>query len=677
MKVLSSKFSKGFALPTVIITSVVMMIVLLVGLTSLSSISTTLNNQRYGQLAREAARAGVLLAQQCIDLGIVGWSDASPLRPGRDCNGGTQGTAAANYVVYDTTLNQRTTFTVGTPVSLATGGYLIQATGTYETKRSGTTTTTKSVGTNVSIKYTVDATTTASVSSSGHGQVCALLKVPPSTAIEAYCWGQNEDGRAGIGIRNSGSGVCDNPPISITYVAKPKDGSTTECEPTYRKVKDDTASADNTITLENGATASRTRAFRNYETDVASGSGFACALSTNGTISTNRVYCWGNDYQGRLGQGQKVKPGVANSPGCPVSPDDSTVAECHTPVAVKFSTWENDLYYPVDVAAGIDFACVLAKQDYSDSAGRVYCWGHNNKGQLGRGTGFAGAYSADPAAVINYTDNPGSMLSVRSLFVGVGKSACAVSGTYVARCWGENNYGQIGNNSLGTNALYPQSVIDQNNDQLFASKIALSGTIFGGSGDSGHACAITKSMPSVADGQIYCWGKNDFGELGTGAPGTAGAQRARPMTTIYPTAGGTTTYTATDIAAAHMTSCAQITVPTPTKLYCWGKGDTLGVGSMPASCTGADPYNTYLNMQCSVGTYSGEAVRGKPAPINWSGADPISVVGGGQRFCMIEGWNNWCWGANNVGQIGNGKTVQRLLPTRSQFLDIQGEEVFF
>ncbi len=124
--------TRGFALPTVLITSVAMMIILLASLSALSSISQALNNQYYQQLAQEASESGVARANDCLGKNgyIAQWSSGSPLYPNTTCSGGSPCTNSAScYVVYTPTV--RTTFTVSVPSAQASS-QTVSVTGTVQ-----------------------------------------------------------------------------------------------------------------------------------------------------------------------------------------------------------------------------------------------------------------------------------------------------------------------------------------------------------------------------------------------------------------------------------------------------------------------------------------------------------------------------------------------------------------
>lgn len=120
---------KAFALPTVLIGSVVMIIVMLAAITATVSVSNAINAQYYNKLSLEAGESGTAMAVSCIkQRGSVAWT--SPLRPGTDCNGvGTSG-----YVLNTSTI--RTSFSVAVPSIAADGTVQLAITSKTEQLRS-------------------------------------------------------------------------------------------------------------------------------------------------------------------------------------------------------------------------------------------------------------------------------------------------------------------------------------------------------------------------------------------------------------------------------------------------------------------------------------------------------------------------------------------------------------
>jgi alpha-tubulin suppressor-like RCC1 family protein/Tfp pilus assembly protein PilV len=127
--------SKGFALPTVLIASVVMLIVLLSAIGASASIRSAMGSQYYNQLSREAAESGLVLATDCLKSNtyIPQWSTASPLRPNTSCAGGAACTDNANCFV-GMNENVRTTFEVGSPINQSVS-QLVTVTGKVELLR--------------------------------------------------------------------------------------------------------------------------------------------------------------------------------------------------------------------------------------------------------------------------------------------------------------------------------------------------------------------------------------------------------------------------------------------------------------------------------------------------------------------------------------------------------------
>lgn len=114
-------FMRGFALPTILIASVVMLIVLVVSVTSTTTVRTALKAQYYEQLAQVAGEAGIAYAEACLNAnnGVPQWTDAAPLKPNTDCSGvelvacpTTSTNALCSVTLND---NVRSSFSIGLP----------------------------------------------------------------------------------------------------------------------------------------------------------------------------------------------------------------------------------------------------------------------------------------------------------------------------------------------------------------------------------------------------------------------------------------------------------------------------------------------------------------------------------------------------------------------------------
>lgn len=179
--------------------------------------------------------------------------------------------------------------------------------------------------------------------------------------------------------------------------------------------------------------------------------GQTCAL-----MATGSIVCWGNNGSGQLG--------------------DGTTTNRSTPTTV---TARGPGYQAV--SAGDEHVCALT------SEGEVQCWGENLYGQLGNG-------STDDQAIPSPVPGLGS--GVRALSAG-GLHSCVVTGTSAALCWGDNEYGQLGDGTTGT--------------RLTAVPVTglTSGVRLVHAGE-GSTCALTGT------GVEQCWGDNEHGQLGNG-----------------------------------------------------------------------------------------------------------------------------------------------------------------
>lgn len=128
---------KGFALPSILIASVVMLGVLFTALSAIAATRAALEDQYYNQIAREAAESGLAMAEACLKASayVPQWTAAAPLRPNTNCSGVTQ-TGGGYSANISSSLTSRVTFRVEAATT-ATGGsvQLIAAVGTVELVR--------------------------------------------------------------------------------------------------------------------------------------------------------------------------------------------------------------------------------------------------------------------------------------------------------------------------------------------------------------------------------------------------------------------------------------------------------------------------------------------------------------------------------------------------------------
>ena len=191
--------------------------------------------------------------------------------------------------------------------------------------------------------------------------------------------------------------------------------------------------------------------------DVSLGLHHVCA------IATGRVYCWGQNFYGQLGNGDY---------GGPQNPRSQ-----YAPVQVQFGYAQP----AKSITASINHTCMIDAND------EVWCWGDNDRGQLG----------------VSNTDYPESRIPIRVQEINHvthvatgGFHTCVLKSDKTVYCWGQNIYGQLGNNDPDIEySSSPKKVEGLDQD------------IKGLATGLNHTCTVT-------DKYVNCWGYNQNGELG-------------------------------------------------------------------------------------------------------------------------------------------------------------------
>jgi alpha-tubulin suppressor-like RCC1 family protein len=268
-------------------------------------------------------------------------------------------------------------------------------------------------------------------------------------------------------------------------------------------------------------------------TRVAAGGDHTCAILQSGALR-----CWGRNTFGQLGRGNTANIG-----------DNETV----------FSAGNVDLGAGVtvsDLALGDSHTCALL------TTGAVRCWGLNNTGQLGYGN----ATNLGTTGSINNLTNVSLTGAVRKLVAG-SNHTCALTFAGTLRCWGSNQFGQLGQ-SIGNNGNWG----DQANElpSTLPSDINTGAQVTDVAAGSNHTCAQS------SDGKLKCWGLGSSGQLGYG---DNNSQAAPPSAGVN--LDGVSAYR---IAAGVSHTCA---LRSNGSARCWGAGadGRLGRGSTTNSST--------------------------------------------------------------------------------------------
>jgi alpha-tubulin suppressor-like RCC1 family protein len=288
----------------------------------------------------------------------------------------------------------------------------------------------------------------------------------------------------------------------------------------------------------------------------------AGGIFTCGLASAGAAYCWGDNSAGELGDGT-------------IGGNEST---------------------PVAVAGGLTFASVTTGEEHSCGLnGVVYCWGWNGYGQLGDGT------TTNRLTPVENSTPPAS-----STVAAGGVHTCALLLGGSAICWGYNQEGQLGDGTT-TNQLTGTTV---GGGMPFAS--IATGAV--------HTCGLLLTPAGVP----YCWGSNNWGQLGDATT----TNRLSPVAV----AGG---LMFASVTAGRAHSCGL----TPAgAAYCWGNNQYGALGD-----------GTTTNQLTPV------AVAG--------GLTFVSVTAGSDYGCgLTSAGAAYCWGNNQYGELGDGTTTNRVTP---------------
>lgn len=396
---------------------------------------------------------------------------------------------------------------------------------------------------------------------------------------------------------------------------------------------------------------------------VSAGGKHAIALKNDGSLWT-----WGYNYFGQLGNGT-VSGWSAASP---------------TPTKVGNDTnWTS-------ISAGTNHNLALK------SNGTLWSWGENTLGQVGDGNAQANPKVSTPYQVGQDTWR---VLSAGGLF----STAIKTDGTLWA--WGNNYYGEMGNG--GTDALHiPTQVgtdiwknVEAGRYHATASKTDGSVWVWGDETSKGikQGSAPTKkerlsgivqvssgegfTLALKSDGKLYSWGKNNYGQLGTGTTST----NARPEA-LY---NGSKSNEVINVASSHGFNV--MVLYSNGTLKGWGdNGDyNLGLGTnsdtepLPVAVPLAGSNNISVSTGSwhtmalkdngtvwgwgdaeAVGSGSSQSYETVPVQIN-SDNDWISVISGAYTTAGIKSDGSlWMWGSNSYGELGLGNTVSNAIPTK-------------
>lgn len=542
----------------------------------------------------------------------------------------------------------------------------------------------------------------------GGGQNCAI-----NASSKLRCWGMNGSGQVGDNSTTSRSSPVNvDSAENYQYIGL---GYEHSCAITTGGVlkcwgKNDYGQlGDNSLT--NSSVPKIIDASVSYKY-VAGGSRNTCAITTTGILK-----CWGDNSYGQLGIGSltaSLVPVVVDS-GVSYSYVDTAFrfgySVCGITTTGILKCWGNNSTRMVGdggtvnrtTPAVIDAANTYSKVSITDNhacalttTNALLCWGNN---QFGQSYPEAQAKALVPSAVV-------SEKTWKSLARGY-EATCAIDSNDKLFCWGKNSFGQVGD---GTNFIR-SAPVPVMSDKTFVSvstsktfscaissvhKLYCWGENVGGIGDGtlskrwspvlidssnsyskvavgdSFACAITLA------GILRCWGSNYVGQLGDSTT----TARIEP-TTVF--SNSIFKYVSAGLYAA----CA---IDSNDKLFCWGYnrdgqiGDNSTVDKLiPTAIDAGNSYKVVSTDSDFNGTTCGITMAGVLKCWGYNGGGQLgdgtttsrrvpTIIHSGTSYKMINVgfWSTcgvtmsdkvYCWGNNSSGQLGDGTMVDKLSPT--------------
>jgi alpha-tubulin suppressor-like RCC1 family protein len=308
------------------------------------------------------------------------------------------------------------------------------------------------------------------------------------------------------------------------------------------------------------------------------------------------------------------------------------------------------------------------------SDGTVFGWGANSNGQLGQGT-----FTISPTG-LNGIPTPGKVTGLSgtvSLIASGLNHACAViSG--VAWCWGSNGHCELGLGPGMCTTMSPYGIATPQKVQ------GLSNAVTGVTAGQAHTCVNM-------GGAVNCWGDDSIGAVGTGIV------TSTPYATPQFLNLSTPTPLITAISANSQNTCL---LSSGGVVYCWGNnfdgelGDGMftsnnptgtPIANGPSGPVAAMAISVGLDHSCALtqtgtvycwgendmgelgnGTFNTELNQdgiSTPGAVTGLPLQPTAISSGSSHTCaLLKNGSIWCWGYNNSSQLGDGSAINQPTP---------------
>ncbi|WP_413612264.1 RCC1 domain-containing protein [Bdellovibrio sp. HCB-110] len=338
-------------------------------------------------------------------------------------------------------------------------------------------------------------------------------------------------------------------------------------------------------------------------------------IGTNHTcviLDNDQVKCWGANGSGQLGY-------------------DSTTSKGNTAGSMAGLGYVNlgAGRTAKSLALGVGQTCAILDND------QMKCWGGNSNGELGYDSTTNKGNTAGSMATLGYV-NLGAGRTAKAIAAGA-LHTCAILDTNGVKCWGYNNFGNLGIDSTANKGNTAGSMATLAEINLGAGRTALS-----------IAAGLHSTCVVLDTFQVKCWGDNSDAQLGYGDTAIRGnvAGSMAALGVVNLGAG----VTAKSVRMGWYNTCATLS---DDQIKCWGKNTDGQLGYNDTTARGG----TAASMT-SLGTVKlGE------------GRSVQNIAVSNHVCAVLDNGDVKCWGKNNEGQAGydnqtkygSGKVMEDLL----------------
>ena len=409
----------------------------------------------------------------------------------------------------------------------------------------------------------------------------------------------------------------------------------------------------------------------NDAAELALGDRHSCAIRTGGA-----VYCWGNNTSQELGDGSGVNKNVPVLSS--ITSGAITINSHYGSTCATFSNNTASCFggnfdgefgngtagTPSATAVALPFTQISSVSQWGDGGGLVKLNGDVYRQGGGYSYGLGNNDYKDQTFYVKVSDlGPVGSMSGGYDF------GCVLLMTGVVRCFGYDNGGRW---SLGDNHYTNASdSSDMAPEASLPEPLQISGSIIQGSGKADAGCVLDVAKTA------YCWGYNNYGQLGTGSSTTIDSSIAAIRAPLLDGAD--------QIATNGYAACGRF----GGVIKCLGQGTSgqLGNGANLSSVTlvnvtgisdaidlksaGGGTFcirTTAGNISCWGSNFGGVLGDGtttsRNAPVTVALGQPAtSFTMGANHVCaLLTDQTLKCWGYNFRGQLGNGNTTDQLTP---------------